>query len=163
MQLQSTFFLLTLIKTSRGAKKSLPEKPLGSGPRGCTECEEFTTRTKPHSSYHTWNWKWLAPQTFTRTRDNFLWFPVPLCICEHDGLDTGRIGDHPSVPTSHDPHHGGSIDTAEEATVGVKDLDMFVTAQLLQDAPARMIYCEALRRNLVFPRVERSSTRSSRR
>ena len=51
--------------------------------------------------------------------------------------------------TSHDGDHGGSINATEEATVYVKDLDMFVTVQLRKDTPAVLSLGKTLRTKIV--------------
>ena len=47
-------------------------------------------------------------------------------------LDTLRVSWNPTIVIA----ANGSIETIQEATVCVKDLDLFVTVQLLDDAPA---------------------------
>ena len=54
----------------------------------------------------------------------------------------------------------GSINTTEEATIYVKDLDMFVTVQLLEDSFGT-VSGKTLRRKWVFIRVERRPTPKS--
>ena len=39
----------------------------------------------------------------------------------------------------------GTVDTFEEATVHIKDMDMFVTVQLLVDSPAVLIFGTIMR------------------
>ena len=51
---------------------------------------------------------------------------------------TRRIENSQSVATSDDCHRGEWVDTTEEAMVSGKDLDMFVTLQLLEDSPAAL-------------------------
>ena len=115
--------LQTVIKTSRCAKKSLPEKPFGSGPEERSHILLTTSGMGSGFYFKRSPGRETISCGFRRAYD------------EQDGLDTGRTGDHPSVPTPHDCHHGGSMDTIEVATVGVTDLDMFFTAHLIQDAP----------------------------
>ena len=44
----------------------------------------------------------------------------------------------------------GEVQTNEEATVYVKDLDLFVTVQLLEDTPQVLSLGKPLRRSMIF-------------
>ena len=60
-----------------------------------------------------------------------------------EDLETVKVSRLPTTVST----ANGSIDTTEEATVYVKDLDMFATVQLHEDTPA-VFYLGTLRRKL---------------
>ena len=82
-------------------------------------------------------------------------------MCETDlspeELVTAEV---PRLPTAAIAANG-SIDTTDEATVNVEDLDIFDTVQLLEDTPAVLFLGKFIEENGYFHRVERRSDTES--
>ena len=94
-------------------------------------------RTEIHSSYQIWNVEqniYIERQHRRKIIYCGIW-----CLCAHDqvdGIDSRRSGNRQSVSTSTTVITAiWLIDTTEEATIYVKELDTFVTVQLLEDSP----------------------------
>ena len=65
-------------------------------------------------------------------------------------VETARVSKSPTTVVT----ANGEVQTKEEATVYVKELDSFVTVKLLEDTPAVLSLRKTLRRSRIFQRVD---------
>ena len=67
-------------------------------------------------------------------------------------LETVKVSKNPTTVVT----ANGEVQTKEEATVYVKELDLFVTDMLLEDAPAVLSLGKTMRRSQIFLPVVRN-------